>query len=544
MFDVNEKNAGQHEILVVDDTPANLQLVTQILAEHGYRVRPASGGLLALRSVAAKLPDLILLDVKMPDMDGFEVCRRLKSDERSRDVPVLFISALGDASDKTKGFEVGGQDYITKPFDPADVLARVAIHLRLHDLTERLEQKVDERTKNLTDVNLRLQQEIAERAKLEGELHETARRKDDFLALLGHELRNPLAPIRNAVQILHISGAMKPQAEQAVEIIDRQARHLTHIVDDLLDTTRIAHGKVTLHKEKVDWARLVYTTVEDIRSEADSRGIAVGLELPPQPVWVHGDPTRLTQILTNLLHNALKFTDAKGRIDLSLKVCAEDNTARLSLRDSGIGMSSETLRQIFEPFVQAETGLARSRGGLGLGLALAKGLLELHGGSIQAASGGLSQGSEFTICLPLTSAPPSDSARQPPGAATRLPLLILIIEDNLDAAESLQMYLTLVGHNAHTAADGANGLEKARQMRPDVILCDIGLPGKLNGYAVAREIRSDAVLRDAHLIAMTGYGQEEDKRRAREAGFEDHITKPADPAALKRMLESLPAVPA
>jgi PAS domain S-box-containing protein len=383
--------------------------------------------------------------------------------------------------------------------------------------------------------------DITERKQAEAALAEAARRKDDFLALLGHELRNPLAPIRNAAQILKHAVSAPEQVERARAMIERQALHLTRIVDDLLDVSRISRGKIILHKERADWAELIRLAGEDARSEIESRGLALAVSIPPEPVWVFGDPTRLTQVISNLLANALKFSDSGGRITVDLKTQPRKQSAVLTVADTGIGMSPEILRRIFAPFVQAETDMARSRGGLGLGLALIKGLLELHGGSIQAASAGRGQGSAFTIKLPLAAAEQETKAAPVADGVSR-PLRILIIEDNMDAAESLRMLLAFSGHAVEVAWDGPAGIHKARQTHPDVVLCDIGLPGGMNGYEVAQAIRRDEALRGIHLVAMTGYGQDEDKRRAREAGFDEHVTKPVDPAALERLLSAAPGV--
>jgi signal transduction histidine kinase/ActR/RegA family two-component response regulator len=376
-------------------------------------------------------------------------------------------------------------------------------------------------------------------------LREADRRKDEFLAMLGHELRNPLAPIRNAVQILRQAGHDEALLEMARGMIDRQVSHLARLVDDLLDVSRISRGKILLRKERLDLTELVRDTVEDHRRGLEAGGLTVELTLSGGPLWVEGDGTRLAQVLGNLLNNAGKFTDPGGRVAVELSGGTLGNTsslgsagmAEIRIEDTGIGMDPEMLERLFETFSQADRTLDRSRGGLGLGLALVKGLMDLHGGEVQAGSAGLGRGSRFTLRLPLAAAAEATSREESVtperGAASRR---VLVIEDNVDAAESMQMLLELSGFEVETAVDGRAGLEAARRFQPDVVLCDIGLPGGMDGYAVARELRADDALRPVRLIALTGYGQAEDRLRAYAEGFDLHLTKPVDPALLPDLL--------
>jgi PAS domain S-box-containing protein len=385
--------------------------------------------------------------------------------------------------------------------------------------------------------------DITEQVRTAEALREASRKKDEFLAMLGHELRNPLAPIRNAVQILRQAGRDPSILEKASGMIDRQVSHMARLVDDLLDVSRISRGKILLHKERLDLTQLVRDTVEDHRRELEAGGLTLDLELPTGPLWLEGDGTRLAQAMENLLSNASKFTDPGGRVGVALSAGADEAAGRaeITVRDTGIGMEPEMLGSLFEAFSQADRTLARSRGGLGLGLALVKGLVDLHGGEVEAASEGLGRGSRFTLRLPLAAernAPEEEEAAPPVrGTGSRR---VLVIEDNADAAESLQMLLELSGFEVTTAADGSAGLETARRFHPDVVLCDIGLPGGLDGYAVARELRADPALQPVHLIALTGYGQAEDRRRAYAEGFDLHLTKPVDPVALKDLLTPSP----
>jgi two-component system CheB/CheR fusion protein len=369
------------------------------------------------------------------------------------------------------------------------------------------------------------------------QLVEADRRKDEFLAMLGHELRNPLAPIRNCLHILQSPRHSPEQNGRALRTIDRQVLHLTRLVDDLLDIARISRGKILLRRGRIDLAELVRATMEDRRDELEEAGLDLTLELPDAPVWIDGDPTRVAQVFGNVLHNAGKFTDRGGSVAVSLQESSDPGEAILSVRDSGIGMEPDLLERVFEPFSQADRGPDRSRGGLGLGLALVKALVDLHGGAVEARSPGLGDGTEVVLRFPLADSEREENMNGNPkedGAET--PRRCLVIEDNADAAESMALLLRLSGHEAEMALDGSSGLETARSFRPDIVLCDIGLPGELDGYGVARAFRADPELRSAFLIALTGYGQEEDRRRALEAGFDAHLTKPADLEELKKLM--------
>jgi signal transduction histidine kinase/ActR/RegA family two-component response regulator len=382
-------------------------------------------------------------------------------------------------------------------------------------------------------------QEAADRHRRQREaLQEAHRRKDEFLAVLGHELRNALAPLRNALHVLHVRGADPPTVAWAHEVAARQTHHLTRLVDDLLDVSRIGRGKILLRNEEVDLARLIGSIAADHQRLVEGSGLTLETELPAGSVWVRGDPVRLTQVVGNLLHNAAKFTDPGGRIQVRVALAEEGRRAEITVRDTGIGITPEMLPRVFELFAQAEQSLSRSRGGLGLGLALVKGLVELHGGEAKAASAGPGQGAAFTVLLPVSQ--PAASTGTPAGgdAPARQPLRILIVEDNRDAAETMRVLLELSGHQVVVAHSGASGVESAREFRPEVVLCDLGLPG-MDGLAVARALRQDPATATAHLIAMTGYGSEADQQQCRDAGFDRHLTKPVDPDELQRILAAL-----
>jgi CheY-like chemotaxis protein/two-component sensor histidine kinase len=317
--------------------------------------------------------------------------------------------------------------------------------------------------------------------------------------------------------------------------MERQVRHLTRMVDDLLDVTRITRGKIQLNRERIDLARLARTTAEDRRPALETAGLRLIVETPQQPVWVHGDPTRLAQVVNNLLDNAMKFTEKGGQVTVAVTAEPEQARTSLTVRDTGIGIEPAVLPRLFEVFAQADRSLDRTRGGLGLGLAVVRGLVELHGGMVEAHSAGPGKGAAFTVHLPLEPEPPALTEKSMVAPTSVENHRILIIEDNRDTADSLQRLLELIGHEVRVAYTGTDGVALALDWRPEVILCDIGLPG-MNGYEVARALRRDPALSKARMLAITGYGQEEDRRLSHDAGFDFHLTKPVDPEMLLEIL--------
>lgn len=349
---------------------------------------------------------------------------------------------------------------------------------------------------------------------------EADERKTAFLAVLSHELRNPLSPILNGIHILECAEPGTEQFLRAREVIRRQTGHLTRLVDDLLDITRISHGKIELHRTRFDLRDVVRATCDDHHSLAEQRGLALRLDVAAGPVWIDGDPTRIAQVLGNLLQNAIKFTPASATICVTIGVNAE--RASLHVRDEGIGMEQAESERVFEPFVQAAQDTARTHGGLGLGLALVKGLVELHGGSVSARSAGLGHGSEFVVELALASPSPAGTVETSAPSPSRL---VLIVEDNADSGDTLAQVLELSGHSVRVARTGKSGIALAQDLKPDVVLCDIGLPD-MDGYEVARALRTNADLALTRLIAISGFAQPEDHKRAKEAGFDGHVAKP------------------
>jgi signal transduction histidine kinase len=372
-------------------------------------------------------------------------------------------------------------------------------------------------------------------ARLYRDIQEGDRRKNEFLAMLAHELRNPLAPIRNAVQILRMCGSDQPDLSWALEVMERQMQQLVRMVDDLLDVSRITRGKINLQKELTDVASLVHSAVESSRPLLDERKHELTVSLPAQPVFVEADPARLAQVLANLLNNAAKYTEEGGQVWLTVE--QDEGEVVFRVRDTGMGIPASMLSSVFDLFTQADRSLDRSQGGLGIGLTLVRQLVELHGGSVQAHSAGPGQGSEFVVRLPTVTAgparPPSGNGVHEPGNPGRC-CRILIVDDNVDSAESLGLLLSVKGHDVRTVHDGATALTAARTFLPEVILLDIGLP-RMDGYEVARRLRQEPGLEGVLLVALTGYGQEEDRRRSLEAGFNHHFVKPVDTQALEEL---------
>ncbi len=379
------------------------------------------------------------------------------------------------------------------------------------------------------------------------ELAEADRRKDEFLAMLGHELRNPLAPLKNAARLLRVRQMTEEQVRWAAEVVDRQVEHLAHMVDDLLDVSRVTRGHITLRKEAVELSAVVERAVEISRPLIESRRHELIEALPDGPVWLDADPVRLAQVIANLLNNAAKYTEERGRIVLS--AAREGGDVVLRVKDNGLGIAPDVLPRVFELFTQDHRTLDRSQGGLGIGLTMVKGLVEMHGGGVRAFSEGPGKGSEFVVRLPLLQLQSADCRLQNEnGAGKAAPSSnpqskisnlqsrkVLIVDDNADSAESLALLLSMRGHEVRTAHDGPAALEAAEAFRPQAVLLDIGLPG-MDGYEVARRLRDRPGAEGVLLVALTGYGQEDDRRRAAEAGFDAHLVKPAEPAAVHRLL--------
>ncbi|HUQ75660.1 MAG TPA: PAS domain S-box protein [Burkholderiales bacterium] len=378
--------------------------------------------------------------------------------------------------------------------------------------------------------------DITARKATEKALEDANRYKDEFLAMLAHELRNPLAPISNALQLMRVVDPSSGQAMQARAIMERQLTHLVRLVDDLMEVSRITRGKIELRKEPVLLSTVMLSAVETARPAIEAAQHNFRIDMPAETIELEADFVRLAQVISNLLGNAAKYTDHGGEITLAAE--CRDGEAVIRVRDNGIGIAPEMLPGIFEMFAQVEGSVKRSQGGLGIGLALARALVELHGGRIEANSAGRGQGAEFTVRLPLARAAPQPAPRASQGtrAKGRTRRRVLIVDDNVDAAETLQMVIASMGHEVEAAHDGHAALAAARSRRPDVVLLDISMPG-MDGLTVARELRREPDMRKIRVVALTGFGQEADRRRSEEAGFDDHLVKPVSPEQLRRVLE-------
>ena len=498
-------------LLNVDDNDTMRYVKSRILRQAGFEVIEAGTGAEALAAIHSRMPALVLLDVKLPDMNGRSICAEIKGHAQTASIVVLQTSATHiESRHRVASYEAGADGYLVEPIEPEELVAHVRALLRMR------------------------QAERERQAALE-DLREADRRKDEFLAMLAHELRNPLAPIRNAVEILRMSSD-GPTQTRARELIRRQTDHLARLVDDLLDMSRIATGKIALQRKVVELSALVDAAAEAAASFVQAHGQTFTVTSLSRPTWVDVDPVRMQQVIGNLLHNASKFTPRGGTIEL--RVSASGEGIELVVADTGVGIAPEVLPLVFDLFTQGDRTLERSQGGLGIGLSLVKGLVEMHGGSVVAQSAGLGAGSRFIVKLPATlyrTAPASAEPAPPPVPQRGPSQRILLVEDNLDAAEAMQMLLKALGHAVTVVNDGAEAVEIARALQPQVILLDIGLPG-INGYELVGRLRQMPETRAARMIAVSGYGQQKDRQRSTDAGFDMHLVKPVDPADLTNVL--------
>ena len=665
-------------ILIIDDDEIKRYTLGRTLRQAGYQIVEEISGQDGLdRAARRPQPDLILLDVRLPDIDGHEVCRRLKANARTSMIPILQTSAtLVDSDDRVSGLDSGADAYLVDQTRPREWIATVRALLRVRRAEERLRDRSD-RLKLLSEVssNLLLHDDpepllpdlyrslcehlnvdvalhfaadekrrelrltashgltdveadraggmkygeaicgrvavsrepiflesidtatpgpavlptsnlkayvaypliseailvgtvafgrrhrdrfdddeqallrtvcdhiatAIERKRLRDELQarnwqlaEADRRKDEFLAMLGHELRNPLATITNAIQLLRLTPEPNETA-QAIDVADRQVGHLARLVDDLLDVTRITHGKIRLKLEPMDYCAIIRTAVKSVEPLITNLGHQVSVNLPEEPLMIAADATRMEQIIVNLLTNAAKYTDANGRIELELT--RQNDRARLTIRDNGIGIDGEQLPKLFVLFNQVSQSLDRSRGGLGIGLMLVRNLVELHGGQVSAQSDGLTQGSTFTVDVPVL----EDLKACPAPVKTESTVRtwkILIVDDNAAAAVLLAMLLRTAGHQVDVVHDGLAAVETAISTRPDVILLDIGLP-KLDGFGVAARVRAEPTLAHTKLIAISGYALDEREGSSSKAAFDYYLVKPVHHQQLRQILQSL-----
>jgi signal transduction histidine kinase len=515
-------------VLMVEDDDDDFVLTREYLAEipgGQYRLDRASTFQAGLEAIARNEHDVYLLDYRLDGHDGLELLR--EAIRRGCRAPLILMTGVGDQEVDMEAMRAGAADYLVKDRLNGPTLERsirYAIERKkaeeaLRAAREQLEQRVAERTAELSAANELLALE--------------AKRKDEFLAMLGHELRNPLAPVRNALHVLRTRYSGDPVAAQMVSVMDRQVALMARLVDDLMDVSRITRGKIELRKAPVDLAVAVTRSVESVRPFLNERRHQLTVHLPPEPVFVQADVARLEQVLMNLLNNAAKYTEPGGHVTVTAG--REGGQAVVRVRDNGIGIRREMLPRIFDLFQQADRVPGRVIEGLGIGLTLVRNLVELHGGTVSADSEGPGRGSEFTVRLPALAAPPSEAPAVRPQRRAR-PLRILVVDDNVDGAESMALVLRQDGHQVRVAHDGPAALDAARALAPEVVLLDIGLPNGMDGYEVARRLRALPGAADARLIALTGFGPDGDAQRSRDVGFDRYLTKPVDLAALNDLL--------
>jgi signal transduction histidine kinase len=503
-------------VLLADDNADMRDYVSRLLADR-YHVVAVADGQAAWNAIEEHVPDLVLSDVMMPVLDGFELLRRIRDNPKTREIPVVLLSARAGEESRIEGREASADDYIVKPFSARELLATVDGHLKT--------------------VNIR-----SERLRLIEQLREQDQRKDEFLATLAHELRNPLAPIRNGLELIRLAGYDPATTERATAIMHRQVEQMVRLVDDLLDVSRISRNKLELRKERVDLESVVRNAVETSKPILVAAQNDLNLDLPSEPVLLDADPVRLAQVFSNLLNNAAKYSEPGGRISLVARQTGDELTVRVS--DTGIGIEPGKLSQIFDMFVQLDASEQQVQSGLGVGLTLVQRLIQMHGGTIEARSEGTGKGSEFVVRLPA----PAQSTQVSLAATTisearqTVRRRILVVDDNLDSAESMAMMLTLSGHEVATAHDGMEAVKLAAEFQPEVAFLDLGMP-RLDGYEAARSIRQQSWGKEIVLVALTGWGQQEDKRRSREAGFDAHLVKPIDFGELEELVADINGTP-
>jgi signal transduction histidine kinase len=515
---------GQANVLLVDDQPAKLLSYRAILEGIDAHLIAAHSAREALDCLLRNECAVVIVDVCMPELDGFELARMVREHPRFKRTAIIFVSgiALGEL-DRLRGYECGAVDYLPVPIVPEILRAKVTAFVELHRKTHELEQ-----------LNQELEHRVAERTL---ELEDANRRKDEFLAVLAHELRNPLAAIRTAAELVNRPGAPPATIEQAAGVIGRQVTHLGRLVDDLVDVSRITRGLIDLKRERLKVSAVVFHALETSQPIVSERGHTLSIAPIDDDLEVMGDLARLTQVIANVLHNAAKFTPKGGNIELAAERDGDDVVLRVA--DNGAGIPAETLPTVFELFSHSDRRIDRASTGLGVGLALVRRLVEMHGGRVTARSDGPGKGTEVAIRLPLLEPVLSQDAMSSTRATTSgtLSRKILVVDDNVDAADALAMLLRLSGHDAVTAFDGVEALGLAANFRPDIVLLDIGMP-RLDGYGTARAMRAEPWGRDLKLVALTGWGQPKDRDRTVEAGFDAHLVKPVATEALMEIIHS------
>ena len=554
----SEAAADAVNILLVDDQPSRLVTYRAILSELRENLVEANSGAEALKMLMTHDFTLILLDVNMPGMDGFETASLIHEHPRFEKTPIIFITAVNVSDlDRMRGYRLGAFDYVMVPIIPEILRNKVSQLVELYRKRRDLEvanrqlatanealvvekarelavlnESLRRANAELANRNAELQAEIAERLRAEARLIDQDRRKDEFLAMLAHELRNPLASVSNAVAAFKLTS---PAPNPLHEAMGRQVALLVRLIDDLLDVARIRRGKLALKERATTLNAMIDAALETVGPILKKGAYRLTVARLPNDVLMRADHQRLSQVFSNLLSNAAKYSDPGTPIDVALT--EDQEWVDIAVSDRGIGLTPDQLEWIFELFAQVDTTLARSRGGLGIGLTLARHIVEMHGGQLLASSDGLGQGSRFTVRLKKAAAPlpviPADDDVAPPASCRAL-----IVDDNADSADTMAMLLQLLGHDVHCIYDSRRALDVIDQFAPDVVFLDIGMPG-LSGYDVARLLRTRPEGEKLTLVALTGWGQPEDRRRTTEAGFDHHLVKPTDVETIQRVCRSL-----
>jgi signal transduction histidine kinase len=545
-----DDNLPPVNILIVDDEPRNLAVLESVLDDPGYRLVRATSGDEALLALMADEFAVLILDVQMPGMNGFELAQMIKERRKTARVPIIFLTAFyTDDQHIMEGYGSGAVDYLNKPVNPPVLRSKVAVFAELHRKSREVERsnrllqaEVAERRRaeaRLSELNASLDQRVTERTlelqESEARLMEASRRKDEFLATLAHELRNPLSPLRNAAHFLKLRGPGTQDVQWAAEVMDRQVAVMGRLIEDLMDVSRIDRGRLELRRTRVELDQVIAEALETMAPQIDGSGHKLTVLQPPSRLVLDADRGRLAQVFVNLLSNAAKYTDPGGQIEL--RVVGEGGHAVISVRDTGIGIPSHRLENVFEMFSQEEPALARSRGGLGIGLALTRQLVELHGGTVVAHSEGPGKGSVFTVRLPVVDTSP-EAPVAPAGFAPAQAgggLRILVADDNTDAGETLAMLLQVMGHEVRHVGDGEQAVAATPAFDPQLVLLDIGMPG-LNGYEACRALRTQDGGSGRTIVAVTGWGQPQDVALATEAGFDHHLVKPVDMESLVQLI--------
>ncbi len=548
-------------ILLVDDQPARLLAYRVILGSLNENLVEASSGTEALALLMTREFALILLDVNMPDMDGFEAASLIHQHPRFEKTPIIFVTAINVSDmDRIRGYTLGAVDYVMVPIIPEILRSKVTVlaelyrkrrdlelanaHLAAANESLRIEKSRELEVLNeslrlaniqLEHRNLQLQREGAERERAQQRLIEQDRRKDEFLAMLAHELRNPIASLANAINVFKL-GAVR--IDPLHEAMQRQLGLLVRLIDDLIDAARISSGKLTLRKAPTTLRAIIESAVETVTPLLDAGTHPLDVQQPAEDIGLDADAERLSQVFSNLLSNAVKYSDIGSPIEIAAR--ATDDSVEISFIDHGIGLGDDQQERIFELFTQVDTAVERARGGLGIGLALARRIVEMHEGQLSVESPGLGRGSCFVVRLPRTDLgeiPMPSSIPAPANAQSGGQCRVLVVDDNQDAADTLAMMLQLLGHQAHCIYDPRAVVDAVDAFVPDIVFLDIGMPG-LSGYDVARNLRAHSGGDSLILVAVTGWGQPEDRRRTAENGFDHHLVKPADLAEIQRICNS------